>query len=104
MTIRSTHVYSVGDGPTAGRQRSKDDAKNLLALPQDAHSWALENFATTCEGEERGGSWRRFIYIEGNLSNQLFNVEDSVHRKSVADGMITVLSEVGGMMARAETG
>ena len=66
----------------------------LLTLPKDVHDWALEGFTTAREGEERCGSRGPIVRAEGYRSNQLFNVECLVHHKSVAGGMVAVLSEV----------
>jgi hypothetical protein len=55
----------------------------LLALPQDIHDWAFNCFAATCESEERRGSLRSTVCIEGYLTDQLFDVEYLVHHQSV---------------------
>ena len=65
----------------------------FLALPQDVHDWALKSFTTTRKGEEGRGSRRPVVRTEGYPLDQLFNVEHSVHRKSVAGGMMAILSE-----------
>jgi len=49
--------------------------KVLLALPQNVHDWTLKDFATACKGEERRGSLRTIVCIEGYLPDQLFDVE-----------------------------
>ena len=60
--------------------------ERLLPLPQDIHDWAFNGFATACKGEERCGSLRSMVCIEGYLTDQLFDVEYLVHRQSVEMG------------------
>lgn len=55
----------------------------FLAPPQDVHDRALKSFTTTSKGEERHGSRRFFVRIEGYTLHQLFNVEYLIHRKGV---------------------
>lgn len=53
--------------------------ERFLALPQDIRDWAFDGFTTACEGEERRGSLRSMVRVEGYLADQLFDVEYLVH-------------------------
>lgn len=69
--------------------------ENFLALPEDVHDWAFKDLTTTSEGEEGGGSRRTCARIESHPSDQFFNIEYLVHRKTVAGEMITILGKAG---------